>query len=150
MLFEDKPKIRIASEGHKIRHNLFGILVCTGMAHLVLTTFEVPNISYIRIFIVGAVFITLGVIQRYKDEKYVKPCAIAAALSMVSCFIEFAISGSHPLATSLVVFDLMTIALVTRYMNLSEEDKTDTLILPEHENETATPSILVNNDSTAL
>lgn len=119
MMFGDEfgPK-PVRSEKHKLRHVLYGILVCTGMAHLILTTFEVPNLglfSNIRIFIVGAIYTGLGLAVKYSHEKYVNISAIACALGMLSGITEYAISGSHFLATTLLLFDLMVIYYVFRY-----------------------------------
>ena len=110
--------------GLQLRHNLFGLLVCTGMAHLVLTTFDVPGISYVRVFMVGAIYVCLGVFVRFRHEKWVPVAAAFAGLSLLSGVTEYAITGSHILATTLLLFHLLAIAMSTRYMRLSQDEKT--------------------------
>ncbi|MEL6789596.1 MAG: hypothetical protein AAGL18_04290 [Pseudomonadota bacterium] len=116
----EKP---LRSEKHKIRHLLFGILVCTGMAHLIMTTFEVPNIGFwsnVRIFFVGAVYTALGLLVKYGDEKFVNYSAIACSVGMLSAIIEYAWTGSHYVATTLIIFDIAVIYYVYRFWSASD------------------------------
>ena len=116
---DDEPVV-VRSEAHKTKHVLFVILVCTGMAHLVMTTFQVPGISYIRVFLVGAVFVAVGLLVKMGHEKLV-PLSIGAALfSAFSSLLEYMISGSNFLASALVSFDVMIIFYVLRYIRLKD------------------------------
>lgn len=117
---EEKP---LRSEKHKIKHLLFGILVCTGMAHLILTTFDVPNIglfSNIRIFIVGAIYTSLGLLVKYSEDRFVNLSGTACAIGMLSAIIEYAITGSHYVATTLIIFDIAVIYYVYRFWSASD------------------------------
>jgi len=108
------------SKAHQYKHAMFGIFVCTGMAHLVLTTFDISGISYIRVFIVGAIYVGLGLTVKMGKEKAVYCGAIIAVLSTVSSMVEVLISGSHFLATMLTVFDVISIFFVLNYVRVKD------------------------------
>jgi len=111
-----------------LRHILYGILVCTGMAHLVLTTFEVENISYIRIFIVGAIYVGLGLNMKFaRTGKLVTLTGIAAGLCLVSGIIEVMVIGGHYLAISLLIFDIAIIYYVLRHRALVRSGEAELL-----------------------
>lgn len=126
---DEKP---LRSEKHKIKHLLFGILVCTGMAHLIMTTFEVPNIglfSNIRIFLVGAVYTALGLLVKYGEDRFINISGIACSVGMLTAIIEYAITGSHYVATTLIIFDIAVIYYVYRSWTASD-------VTPTREGET--------------
>lgn len=119
-MFEDDELDKIHSETHKVMHAMFGIFACTGMAHLVMTTFDVPGISYARVFLVGAFYVTLGITVKLGHHRTVYFSIAAAVFSMFGSLIEFMITGSHFLATGLVVFDAITIFLVQKYLRVRD------------------------------
>lgn len=132
MIFDDEddgPAIERSPE-HKLRHNLFGVLVCTGMAHLVMTTFEIPNISYIRVFLIGFIYAALSISVKLGHKNAFHHSAIAAITSMVSIGIEFMISGSHYVASSLIIFDLVVVYFYTQYLRLEKSNTLDSDMAP--------------------
>ncbi len=123
MMFEEE--LIINSEQHKWKHKMFGVFVCTGMAHLVLTTFEVPDVSYIRIFLVGAFYIYLAIAIRIGQESPVFVAAGVATFSMFSSLAEYLVLGGHFSASMLVMFDGITIFLILNYIRMRDDPLPD-------------------------
>lgn len=120
MFENDDEVVKVRSKPHKIKHQMFGIFVCTGMAHLVLTTFDVPGISYIRIFLVGAAYIALSLSIKMGHEKAVYLSIATAVFSMFGALFEFLLLGGHFIPSSLVLFDGLTIFLVLSYLRVKD------------------------------
>ncbi len=124
---DETTPIKSTREKH-LRHILYGILVCTGMAHLVLTTFEVENISYIRIFIVGAIYVGFGLNMKFaKTGKLVPMTGIVTGLCLVSGIVEVMAIGGHYLAISLLIFDIAIIYYVLRHRALVRSGEAELL-----------------------
>ncbi len=120
-MFEDENELpNVRSKPHKIKHQMFGIFVCTGMAHLVLTTFEVPDISYVRIFLVGAFYVTLSLSVKLGHERAVYLSIAAAMFSTFSSLIEYLLLGGNVIASGLIMFDAFTIYLVWKYQQVKD------------------------------